>query len=250
MHGPGAPSVLPPQEDTIYVHGGPGPGESGRWSHSRAPGGRRPERPRASQRARLPSGGQTRPKAPEQRLGTHGGTGTGRGEAPTAGDAPGAVLKLPECPPINPSRVGKGGPPETLTERRTTRPEKGHCVPGLGSAGTLMDPNLGATPRGWGLKSPASVAGGALSLPPPTGEGMTCRWWAPSRGRLGTRLGVGDGVTGDPETEPEESYTLRPSGHPGNRISGKGRWCRVSWEREEASQRWEDFLCPSSRPPP
>lgn len=99
-------------------------------------------------------------------------------------------------------------------------------MPGLGSAGTLMDPNLGATPRGWGLKSPASVAGGALSLPPPTGEGMTCRWWAPSRGRLGTRLGVGDGVTGDPETEPEESYTLRPSGHPGNRISGKGRWCR------------------------
>lgn len=42
MHGPGAPSALPPQEDTINVRGGPGPGEQerrGGWSPSRAPRG-------------------------------------------------------------------------------------------------------------------------------------------------------------------------------------------------------------------
>lgn len=42
MHGPGAPSALPPQEDTIYVRGGLGPGKQerrGGWSPSRAPRG-------------------------------------------------------------------------------------------------------------------------------------------------------------------------------------------------------------------
>lgn len=42
MHGPGAPSALPPQEDTINVRGGPGLGKQerrGGWSPGRAPQG-------------------------------------------------------------------------------------------------------------------------------------------------------------------------------------------------------------------
>ena len=49
---------------------------------------------------------------------------------------------------------------------------KGYCVPGLGWEEGLRDPHLGGPPGGRGLK--------CCPRPPPTGERMICRWWAPS----------------------------------------------------------------------
>lgn len=120
----------------------------------------------------------------------------------------------------------------------------------LGREGRLMDPNLGGRPGGRGLKSPAGVAGGAPSSPPPTGEGMVCRWWAPSGGGEGTRLGVG------------ESLEIRRGGQRSLTFCNRQDTWEIAFvvrqvpagfmgagERDPVSE-LGGFRCPSSHPPP
>lgn len=81
MHGPGAPSALPPQEDTINVRGGPGRGskKAAADGGGAARPGRRLRRPRAAGESARPA----RPKAREQRLGTpRGPRPAGEGHGP------------------------------------------------------------------------------------------------------------------------------------------------------------------------
>lgn len=123
------PSALPPLEDTVYARRrGPGPGgqegmADGRTA--RAPGAQAGVAAGESASPAAPSGAQTCPKTLERSLGMpdqERGTGCRGG--------PGAIRKLPECPPI--SRTGSGWSPAPPLEVGVTRHGKGYCVPGLG----------------------------------------------------------------------------------------------------------------------
>ena len=72
----------------------PGADRRGRWRVGE------PGCPAGARRAQRPSNRASAPPA--------GPGPAGRG-APTAGEAPGAVTKLPECPPISRTRWGRGG---------------------------------------------------------------------------------------------------------------------------------------------
>ena len=141
--------------------------------------GRRPEWPRESASPAAESGTQTRLKTLERSLGMPDQErGTGRR------GGPGAIKKLPECPPI--SRTGSRWSPAPPPELGVTRHGKGYCVPGLGWEEGLRDPHLGGPPGGRGLK--------CCPRPPPTGERMICRWWAPSGEGREPGPGVGESL--------------------------------------------------------
>ena len=110
MHGPEAPSALPPLEDAIYVGGGRGPGgqEGVADGRTAARPGRRPERPLESRRARLPRGGQTRPEALEQSLCTPGGTRTGRERGTDRRGGPRSGHEVARVSAHFPYEVGEG----------------------------------------------------------------------------------------------------------------------------------------------
>lgn len=100
MHGPGAPSALPPQEDTINVRGGLGSRRAGR----RWPMVTQPRAQGAGWRGRGKSArpavwrGPGAPKGPGAALRGPGGTEAGRGRGTDLRGGPGAITKLPECP--------------------------------------------------------------------------------------------------------------------------------------------------------
>lgn len=185
MHGPGAPSALPPRGDTIIQRTGRA-GRAGRsWlmaAEPRALG--------AGWRGRQPAECGARPKAPA----VPGGQGRGTDRR----GGPGAITKFSRVSARFPRGVREArAAPAPLPELCSTRLRKGHCVPGLGSGERLMDPKLGA-PRGRGLQSPARDEGGAQSRPPPAEGGVICRTWARSGGKRGGRA-AGGGVARDPD---------------------------------------------------
>lgn len=123
--------------------------------------------------------------------------------------------------------------PETPPELCTTRLNKGHCVPRLGSEGRLMDPNLGA-PRGAGPEVPAGVAGGARSLLLPMEEGMIC--W--DRHRRGEGRGpVGRRGRWRSQEGARRVLQVATVGVHGKLHSWRGRWRLLSWEREKRFRR-------------
>ena len=199
--------------------------------------GRRPEWPRESASPAAASGAQTRPKTLEQSLGMPDQErGTGRR------GGPGAIKKLPECPPI--SRTGSRWSPAPPPGLGVTRHGKGYCVPGLGWEEGLRDPHLGGPPGGRGLK--------CCPRPPPTGERMICRWWAPSGEGREPGPGVG---------EPLETLRVRGRGqrrltrgnHPDTRtialaVGQVAPGFRRAGKRFSLKS-WAELRCPSSHPP-
>lgn len=139
MHGPEVPSALPPLEDAIYVGGGRGPGgqEGVADGRTAARPGRRPERPLESRRARLPRGGQTRPKALEQSLCTPGGTRTGRERPPERSRSCQSVRPFP-VRGRGGGRGGRGGfrpPPRPCLSSAPPAVEKAIVCPVLAGKG-------------------------------------------------------------------------------------------------------------------
>lgn len=198
MHGSEVPSALPPLEDAIYVGGGRGPGgqEGVADGRTAARPGRRPERPLESRRARLPRGGQTRPKALEQSLCTPGGTRTGRERGTDRRGGPRSGHEVARVSAHFPYEVGGEGregrvpaAPSPLPELCTTRRGEGHCVSGLGREGRLMDPNLGGRPGGRGLSPPPVWQEALRPRPLPRGRG----WFAGGGHRRGEGRGLGWG---------------------------------------------------------